>query len=148
MTNQTIQTLPSGRKICITSELDQAKCACDKTCVGVYDDRHTGNPSFRIFESYKIVRHKKKLEVLNALILYDESNPTDPHWKRSLPSLEREWIIHNVAYRFGLFREHTRDVDLDNREEGKGWLYFFKRGMRLVFRMVARLFRPTDAKSK
>ncbi len=144
-TNQIIETLPSGRKICITNMLDRAKCTCGKECVAVYDDRHTGNPSFRIFESYKIVRHKKKLEVLNALIAYDKANPTDPQWKRTLPSLEREWVIHNIAYRFGLFREHTRDVDLDNREEGKGWLHFFKRGMRLIFRTIARLFRLAGA---
>ncbi len=145
MTNTFNGTLPSGREICITDVLEDAECVCKSGAIAVYDDRRTGNPSFRIFRSYAIVGRKRRREILDALIAYDAANPTDPPWQRTLPSLEHEWVIHNVAYRLGLFRGHTRDVDLDNREEGKGWLHFILRGLQRIFRPVARLFRRSGA---
>lgn len=43
-------------------------------------------------------------------------------WVRSLESLEAEWGVHNVLYRLGLFRSHTKDVDL-NYPQRWSWLY-------------------------
>jgi len=149
MTNgkTTTLTTPSGLRVRITDDLEDAGNAREDGAIVVYDDRHTGNPSFRIYRSYDIVRKELRREVLEALIAYDAADPTDPPWKRTLPSLEREWLLHNAAYRAGFLRSRAADVDLDNREEGKGWLHFFKRGMRLIFRSVARLFRKKTSKS-
>lgn len=43
-------------------------------------------------------------------------------WLRPLKSLEAEWGVHNVLYRLGLFRSHTKDVDL-NYPQRWSWLY-------------------------
>lgn len=43
-------------------------------------------------------------------------------WLRPLESLEAEWGVHNVLYRLGLFRSHTKDVDL-NYPQRWSWLY-------------------------
>lgn len=43
-------------------------------------------------------------------------------WLRSLKSLEAEWGVHNVLYRLGLFRSHTKDLDL-NYPQRWSWLY-------------------------
>ena len=35
---------------------------------------------------------------------------------RSYESLMREWKAHNILYKFGLFKERTRDTDLNENE--------------------------------
>lgn len=34
-------------------------------------------------------------------------------YKRWMWSLQTEWAVHNVLYKLGLWRERTKDVDLD-----------------------------------
>lgn len=133
MINRTTVTTPSGRRVCITNDLKDAQSAFEDGVIVVYDDRRTGNPSFRIYNSYSILKKSIRREVLKALIDFDEANPTDPPWKRTLPSLEREWLLHNAAYRVGFLRSHAKDVDLDNHAQGKGSLKFlFESGFALI----------------
>lgn len=119
------RVLPSGKPITITLDMEEARRAAERGEIAVYDDRFTGNPSFRILRSYRIRKNRRKREVLSALIEYDAAYPSDPAWRRTLPSLEREWIAHNFAYRVGFLRSHARDVDLDNHAEGKGSFGYF-----------------------
>ena len=37
--------------------------------------------------------------------------------KRSVESWIREWKAHNRLYRLGLFKEHTKDCDLEENEK-------------------------------
>ena len=39
-------------------------------------------------------------------------------YKRTIDSWAKEWIAHNRLYRAGLFKSHTKDVDL-NEDESK-----------------------------
>lgn len=129
----TLLTLASGRKMTITLDKDEAQAARSRGEIAVYDDRFTENPSFRIFDSYRIRKNSVKREVLRAMIAYNEGNPSDPAWRRTERSLLLEWLEHNFAYRVGFLRSRAQSVDLDNRAEGKGALkYFFKSAWEVV----------------
>ena len=39
-------------------------------------------------------------------------------YTRSIESWTKEWISHNKLYRHGLFKSHTKDVDLNEDESG------------------------------
>jgi hypothetical protein len=119
------QTLPSGGKLTITLDREEANRALARGEIAVYDDRFTGNPSFRILGSYRVRKNRDKREVLAALIAYDAAHPSDPRWQRTLRSLEHEWLAHNFAYRVGFLKSRSKDVDLDNHAEGKGSFGYF-----------------------
>lgn len=124
--NQTIELpLPGGKTLRIYSDKAQAERCADNSVIAVYDDRHTGNPSFQIENSCRVTRRRDRLEVLKALIAFNREHPADPPWQRSLHSLEREWAEHNLAYRVGFLRSRARSVDLDNHAEGKGAFGYF-----------------------
>jgi hypothetical protein len=123
----TKQMLPSGRVLTISLNREQVQRALLHGEIAVYDDRHTDNPSFRIFDSCCIRKNSIKREVIRAMIDYNEANPTEPAWRRTERSLLIEWLEHNFAYRVGFLRSRARNVDLDNHAEGKGAPeYFFK----------------------
>lgn len=120
-----LQTLPSGDKLTISLDREEANRALERGEIAVYDDRFTGNPSFRVLGSYRVRKNRVKREVLAALIAYDATYPSDPRWQRTLPSLEKEWLEHNFAYRLGFLKSRAKDVDLDNHAEGKGAFGYF-----------------------
>ena len=109
----------------ITLDRDAAIAARARGEIAVYDDRFTENPSFRIFDSYRIRKNSVKREVLSAMIAYNEVYPSEPAWKRTVNSLVLEWMEHNFAYRVGFLRSRASNVDLDNHAEGKGALGYF-----------------------
>ncbi|NLI53690.1 MAG: hypothetical protein GX417_05120 [Clostridiales bacterium] len=111
---------------------DAARRAQERGEIAVYDDRYTENPSFRILRSCDVRSRRVRREALAALLDYDAAHPTEPRWRRTLPSLEREWLLHNLAYRVGFLRSRARDVDLDNHAEGKGALGYFLKSVREV----------------
>ena len=37
-------------------------------------------------------------------------------YKRTLPSMRREWETHNFLYNLGIFKSRTENTDLDNNE--------------------------------
>lgn len=131
--NTVTQTLPSGGILTISLDREEAQRALNRGEIAVYDDRFTGNPSFRILGSYRVRKNRVKREVLAALIAYDAARPSDPRWQRTLPSLEQEWLAHNFAYRVGFLRSRAKDVDLDNHAEGRGAFgYFIKSAWEVV----------------
>lgn len=36
---------------------------------------------------------------------------------RTLKSYQREWLGHNKLYKYGLFKSHTKDVDLEEPQK-------------------------------
>ena len=55
-----MQTLPSGRKLTITLDRDEAAASRARGETVVYDDRYSENPSFRIYDSYRIRKNSIK----------------------------------------------------------------------------------------
>ena len=133
MPDKMTRILPSGKTITITLNREELSRAEERGDIAVYDDRFTPDPSFRVIRSCEIRSKRLRREVLAVLIDYDARYPSDPRWKRTLPSLEREWLAHNFAYRVGFLRSRARDVDLDNHAEGKGALgYFIKSAWEVI----------------
>jgi len=124
-TRTTAQTLPSGRKLTITLDRDEAAASRARGETVVYDDRYSENPSFRIYDSYRIRKNRDKREILRAMMDYNAAHPTDPAWQRTENNLVLEWMEHNLAYRVGFLRSRAASVDLDNHAEGKGALGYF-----------------------
>ena len=111
--------------------------------VRVVDDRYEGNPSFQIRDSFLIRSRERKREILDVLIAYNSAHPTNPTWNRTIGSLEKEWNLHNLAYRLHVYRKSARHVDLDNRDEGRGYLHFFITGFfRVLEKMTGIKKRP------
>lgn len=79
-----------------------------------------GDNGIRIENGYR-VRCRDFESVLDC-IRANEPNEVTGH--RSNYSLACEWAVHNVLYRMGLFRGHTKDVDMEYpcRYE---WLFIF-----------------------
>lgn len=125
MQSFTSVSLPSGWKLTISLNRDEAQRAALRGEIAVYDDRFTGNPSFRIFGSYRIRKNQVKREVIAALFAYNAAFPSDPAWRRTERSLVLEWMEHNFAYRVGFLKSRASDVDLDNHAEGKGSFGYF-----------------------
>ena len=109
----------------ITLDRDAAAAARMRGEIAVMDDRYSENPSFRIYDSYRIRKNKLKREVLFAMIAYNEAFPSEPRWQRTANSLVLEWMEHNFAYRVGFLRSRASNVDLDNHAEGEGALGYF-----------------------
>lgn len=72
--------------------------------------RWENGENVKIIDSYLIKSDAVKLAFL------DELKDDELLDNRSYKSLIREWKAHNILYKFGLFKERTRDTDLDNQE--------------------------------
>ena len=68
--------------------------------------------NIHIEDSYKI----KDVEIPKFLIDLKQEIERDFNYKRSIDSWTKEWIAHNRLYKLGLFRSHTKDLDLDENE--------------------------------
>ena len=68
--------------------------------------------NIHIEDSYKVNRKDDMQIVLND-IRENHSLEESDVLKRTDSSLIKEWRVHNVLYNLHLFREHTKDVDLD-----------------------------------
>lgn len=67
--------------------------------------------NIHIIDSYKIKSRKEKRQILEGL---KETEPGCQVLKnRKMCSLINEWTAHNRLYRLGLYRSHTKDVDLE-----------------------------------
>lgn len=62
----------------------------------------------KIYDSYKVPKGKFRGQLIGMKTLHPKSNV----WKRSMLSLKTEWAVHNALYACGLFRTHTKDVDM------------------------------------
>ena len=74
--------------------------------------------NIRIENGY-LVRCRDFEFVLNCI---RENEPNEVTANRSNYSLSCEWTVHNALYKLGLFRSHTKDVDL-NYPCRLEWLY-------------------------
>lgn len=64
----------------------------------------------------------KKKYFESTLTWIQEKHPDLGVWKRSIKSLKREWATHNFLYSIGLWKNRTKDVDL-NYPNKWSWLY-------------------------
>lgn len=80
-----------------TYTVQSHKCICTNQCVTIID-------------SYNVKNIDEFLSELKITI------GKDFHYKRSLSSWSKEWYVHNLLYKKGLFISHTKDVDLDEDE--------------------------------
>ncbi|MEG1524767.1 MAG: hypothetical protein RRZ24_03440 [Clostridia bacterium] len=133
--------LPSGGMLYIVQHgTDVDDISNNEAHIVALDDRYEGNPSFQIRESYRVHNAQRKREILDALIAFDRETPTDPPWQRTRDSLYREWKLHNLAYRLHIYRKSARHVDLDNRDEGKGYWHLFvtagERALEMVWKRL------------
>lgn len=65
--------------------------------------------SILIQDSYKLSNINKMKDILKEIL----TNTTEYNTKRSLKSLIREWVSHNLLYKIHFFRKHTKDVNLE-----------------------------------
>lgn len=81
------------------------------------------NNNIHIQDSYLI--HKKS-EMNELLLTIKQEYPNLLVFeKRSINSLIREWRAHNLLYKLGLFKNRTKDVDLDIYETALRRICYF-----------------------
>lgn len=73
---------------------------------------YISNDNCKIIDSYKITDKEVMLDFINKL---REGNKE--FQARTSLSYYREWKAHNILYKIGLFRSHTKDVDLNIDEK-------------------------------
>lgn len=66
--------------------------------------------NINITDSYKM---NKKEDMKETLYAIQHKHPECNSFKREYGSLMNEWKAHNRLYNWGLFKSHTKDVDLD-----------------------------------
>lgn len=64
-----------------------------------------------------------KSEMIPHLEALEIDHPECEVFKRTMFSLKCEWIVHNALYGLGLWKERTKDVDLDVNADGREWAY-------------------------
>lgn len=67
--------------------------------------------NIHIVDSYKVTSIADMRKVLKAFRKAYPGNAVLAH--RSDRSLLAEWWLHNLAYKLGVLRSHTRDVDMN-----------------------------------
>lgn len=65
--------------------------------------------NIHIPDSYKVSKHSFKA----VLATYVDIEATEVKAHRSLYSLKCEWAVHNALHSLGLWKERTKDVDLN-----------------------------------
>ena len=68
--------------------------------------------NLHIIDSYKIIIPR---QIESELLIYEKLNKLN-FIKRSMRSYKYEWFAHSFLYRLGLFKKHTKDVDLNDDE--------------------------------
>ena len=64
--------------------------------------------NLHIVDSYKVPKARFEGELAKIKALHPQSDV----WLRSMRSLRREWVTHNLCYALHIYRSHTADVDL------------------------------------
>lgn len=81
----------------------------------VVDQRDEKDPNYKIINSYKVVNPAVRKEIIDALLCYEEVNPS--FWNRSEESMFNEWTIHNIMHDLNYQTYRSCDVDLNNSDE-------------------------------
>ena len=88
--------------------------------VTIYDNRAAKNPDMRICNSYRIFNANHQRDIAQLMLDYNDANPVNPAWSRTLDSLVKEWKYHNFAHNFLWYKPaQTAHCDFDNADEGK-----------------------------
>ena len=84
--------------------------------VVVIDQRNNKeDPNMKIISSYRITNANFRNEIIRILHQYEKDNPSS--WKRSITSMRREWLVHNLLHHFDVQLKRTKDVDFNNKDE-------------------------------
>lgn len=75
--------------------------------------------NIHIEDSYNYPK-SEMIPELEAIKVY---HPECEVFKRSMFSLKCEWITHNALYALGLWKDRTKDVDLDYPCDKPEWVY-------------------------
>lgn len=70
--------------------------------------------NIKIIDSYKISDKKEMKKILKSIF---EKDPYKETRIRKLSDSLLEWRTHNILYNFHLFRTHTTDCDLEEKEQ-------------------------------
>lgn len=81
----------------------------------IIDDRENTDPNIIVCDSHKIKTMKEITNILNILITYENEYPSD--WDRSLKTMKREWLIHNLCHLLKIRIKSAKNVDLNNLDE-------------------------------
>lgn len=89
----------------------------DVWCEVVFSPIDSKHLNICVKNSYKI-KYSDDIENLLKIIC---NNPAFTEfkiagYKRTLPSMRREWETHNFLYNLGIFKSRTENTDLDNNE--------------------------------
>lgn len=79
--------------------------------------------NIHIIDSYKIKRKRDMKHILS--IVRHASLNRGIFYLRKENSWIREWKAHNILYKLGLFKSHTKDTDLDEKENKKRRFCYF-----------------------
>ena len=81
--------------------------------------------------AYRADKLKKKYRsaVVDVLFEYDDDFGTP--WNRTKESVLSEWKSHKA---FAFASETAQNVDFDNKEEGKGFVYYCIKAIKAVFK--------------
>ena len=107
----------------------------DVWCEVVFNSVDSKNLNICVKNSYKI-KYSDDIENLLKMIC---NNPAFTEfkivgYKRTLPSMRREWEAHNFLYKFGIFKTITGSTDLGNNES------FIRKAGYAVLSFIYRLF--------
>ncbi len=98
----------------------EKEAIADKMTLGIHDyaviDYRIGwDPDLQVRNSYKANTERERQCVIDILLHYEESYPSD--WERSVNSMKNEWYWHNSAYNAGYNTKRAKDVDFNNKDE-------------------------------
>lgn len=83
----------------------------------IIDDRSNKDPNMIICNSFKIKTEKEMIDILKIILEYENIYPSN--WDRTLKTMKREWIIHNLCHLLNIQIESAENVDLNNLDEEK-----------------------------
>ena len=130
--------LTSAGEVRLVAEKKALPSAPEDGVIYVLDDRRNARmPNMEIRFSYRQHAKSERDAVLAVLRNVECNDPTG--WQRTERSMNREWELHNLAYRLHLGRRSARHVDLDNKDEDVGLLLLIvKQGIPLLGRRHGR----------
>lgn len=71
----------------------------------------------KIIDSYKISKYSDMKVILMQLI---DNNELPENYNRSLSGMIEEWRCHNLFYKLGIYKNRTKDCDLEYPQK---WYY-------------------------
>lgn len=100
----------------------------EKSDILIIDFRRISDPNMQVLSSYKIKDIDIINEVLEIMLFYEDTDPTE--WNRTISSMRNEWELHNYSFFFHYDESRTRDVDLNNADENKYSSKFLRKILR------------------